>query len=300
MKEGAHFLEDTVVNSAAWMLRRLEEVRIPADTVEPIREKDGIALYRICSTGARYVVKCFAREADRREIANYGRLAALGIPTIDVIASTADMIVLEDLAYSETYRPGVAADLDDSTVAARLAGWYRLLHDRGRAYVRRFGQSMYDEADAITREGILAAAQKTGTWDAPVWRVLLDRLDDVLLQIRAVERTLAYNDFYYTNLAVARDGSEALMFDYNFLGKGYVLADLRNVTSSLSSEAAAAFLAAYGAYDAAEERVDAVAAPLTTLIFAARRDPLPLWAGESAGRVRSGALLRAVYDLLGV
>ena len=35
-------------------------------------------------------------------------------------------------------------------------------------------------------------------------------------------RTLTYNDFYYTNMMVAKDKSSALMFDYNLLGKGYV------------------------------------------------------------------------------
>ena len=37
--------------------------------------------------------------------------------------------------------------------------------------------------------------------------------------------TLTYNDFYYTNLAVLKDGTSAIMFDYNLLGKGYAYAD---------------------------------------------------------------------------
>ena len=75
-------------------------------------------------------------------------------------------------------------------------------------------------------------------------------------------------------MAVAKDGSAALMFDYNLLGKGYAYADIRNVLSSLSDEAQLAFLDEYGAFDL----LDDVVSPFVTLYFACKRDVFPSWA----------------------
>jgi hypothetical protein len=81
----------------------------------------------------------------------------------------------------------------------------------------------------------------------------------------SLSRTLTYNDFYYTNLAVRKDGTAALMFDYNLLGKGYVYSDIRNVCSSLGDEAQAAFLAEYGEVDRCEITIDDVVSPIAAL-----------------------------------
>ena len=53
--------------------------------------------------------------------------------------------------------------------------------------------------------------------DSEGLRVLTDRFGELRKRMDAAPRTLAYNDFYYTNLAVKKDASEALMFDYNLL-----------------------------------------------------------------------------------
>ena len=68
------------------------------------------------------------------------------------------------------------------------------------------------------------------------------------------------------------------MFDYNLLGKGYAYADVRNVMSSLSKEAGAAFLEAYGAVDPLEQALDDVVSVVTSLFFACQREPFPRWA----------------------
>lgn len=91
-------------------------------------------------------------------------------------------------------------------------------------------------------------------------------------------RTLTYNDFYYTNMMVAKDKSSALMFDYNLLGKGYVYTDLRNVMSSLSAEAGNAFLEEYGGYDSAEAALDGVVSVVVALYQTCQRETFPSWA----------------------
>ena len=88
------------------------------------------------------------------------------------------------------------------------------------------------------------------------------------------------------------------MFDYNLLGKGYVLSDLRNVTYHMNEAAANAFLTAYGSYNKDEILIDRVASTLTTLIFACRREEWPEWADEPLDRVCSGKLLQDIEHLL--
>ena len=119
------------------------------------------------------------------------------------------------------------------------------------------GEGLYDENDALTAENIEAVRARTG--ELPVWRLIEANWGRIRAAIDGARRTLTYNDFYYTNLAVARDGSSALMFDYGLLGKGYAYADIRNVLSSLSPAAGEAFLAGYGPFDAREEQIDGVA-----------------------------------------
>ena len=205
-------------------------------------------------------------------------MASLDIPTIGVIASTDSALLLEDIDYSPTYRLGIKEDMSDPEVARRVAVWYRQLHSQGYDYVCRHGEPMYDEADFFTTENIACIKEKTGTQDTLAW-VLLEQnfsaIDDLLLKVR---RTLTYNDFYYTNMVVAKDKSSALMFDYNLLGKGYAYTDVRNVLSSLSEEAGKAFLNEYGTFDPIEKALDDVVSVVVTLYLACQRDEFPWWA----------------------
>ena len=99
-------------------------------------------------------------------------------------------------------------------------------------------------------------------------------------KIKNLPRVLTYNDFYYTNLIVAKDKSSAFMFDYNLLGKGYVYSDIRNVCYSLGENAKRTFLEAYGEFDKSEIIVDDVASVLVTLYHACQRKHFPDWANS--------------------
>ncbi|AZQ76682.1 hypothetical protein EJ997_04335 [Flaviflexus ciconiae] len=59
-------------------------------------------------------------------------LGQLGVPTINVLATTERDLLLEDVAASEEWRLGVEADLADTDVATSLATWYPSLHEAGR------------------------------------------------------------------------------------------------------------------------------------------------------------------------
>jgi len=280
--------------------KTLQLLGIIPDLVQMLREKDGIAVYRVCAGGTWYILKTYANEADRREIKNYQYLNVLGVQTLDTFGKTEDALLMEDVAHSETLRLAEQGDMNDPAVAARLAAWYKYLHEYGKSFVAAHGQGMYDETDCITPEAMEAVARQTGTQGNPAWALFANHFDTISRMVQSIERTLTYNDFYYTNMIVARDKSSAFMFDYNLLGKGYVYADLRNVTSSLGRDAGEAFLSAYGKFDPVEKAFDAVSSILTTLHIACQRTAFPAWAQEELEKVKNGTLEQAIRRLIGL
>ena len=261
-----------------YLHQELKKLNITWQNVTVLQDKDGVTVARVTCGGESYVLKCFQNAEFRREIQNYQILSSLGVPTIDVIASTDAALLLEDIDRSPIYRLGLAEDLSSLEVARRIAVWYRQLHSLGESYVLHYGEGLYDEADFFTLENMALIQEKTGTQTMPAWAQLKAQYEEILSLLHRVKRTLTYNDFYYTNLIVEKDASSALMFDYNLLGKGYAYGDVRNVLSSLSKEAGAAFLEAYGAVDPLEQALDDVVSVVTSLFFACQREPFPRWA----------------------
>lgn len=243
-----------------------------------------------------YVLKHFEKPEFRREIEYYRILQRLSVPTIPVIACTKEAILLEDLEAEGAYRLAVPDDLKDERVLRNVARWYRLLHEKGRKCSAQTG--LYSELDFLTRENFHLIGQKTGTAEEPVWHFLDEYYGDLLQKLNEIPKTLTYNDFYYTNLAVARDERSALMFDYNFLGKGMAASDVRNVTYGLSERAKAVFLKEYGSVSREEIRLDQVTSTLTALYTACLREDLPCWAEKELERVKNGSLLTSAQALL--
>ena len=256
----------------------LNKLGIVCDSFSILQDKDGVTVARIVSGEKSYVVKCFQKDEHKRELENYRLLASLSIPTIRVIASTDSALLLEDIDRSISYRLGIEEDMSDPVVTRQIAAWYRQLHSQGYSYVCQHGESMYDEADFFTLENIASIKNKTETQDAPAWLLLEQNYTTISDLLRKARRTITYNDFYYTNMVVAKDKSSALMFDYNLLGKGYAYTDVRNVLSSLSEEAGKAFLDEYGMFDPVEKALDDVVSVVVTLYLACLRDEFPWWA----------------------
>lgn len=203
-------------------------------------------MYRVESEAKHYVLKVFEYPEDRREIENYTMLNSLSIPTLPMLRHTACAFLLPDVESSPEYHLGCEGDLSDVQVASAVAKWYKGLHDKGRSYIHRNNPELYDETDKITMSNLDMVAHKTNTAENALWPIIRERFEEIRCRIDGLPRTLTYNDFYWTNLVVARDQSSAMMLDFNLLGKGYAYGDIRNVLSSLSAEAANAFLREYG------------------------------------------------------
>lgn len=275
----------------------LNKLDMDWENISILQDKDGVIVARILNGKKSYVVKYFQKEEHKREMENYRLLSSLGIPTIRVIASTDSALLLEDIDRSSTYRLGIEEDMYAPEVARRIAVWYKQLHRLGYDYVRRHGESMYDEANFFTVESIACIMEKTGTPDAPAWLLLEQNYTAINDLLQKARRTLTYNDFYYTNMVVAKDNSSALMFDYNLLGKGYAYSDVRNVLSSLSEEAGKAFLDEYGAFDPAEKALDDVVSVVVTLFLACQRDEFPWWAQALLDKINT-AFIEKIQRLL--
>lgn len=245
---------------------------------ELLQHKDGVLTERIRTGEGTAIRKTFENPDSTREITNYRLLSRLNVPTLQVLSHASNSITLEDIAASDHWRLGTPADLSDPKIAAAIARWYQKLHQSGRGEAT---EEMYDESDLFTRENLQILPQFTKTPSHPVWDILESHFDAIRSIADRLPKTITYNDFYWTNLTVSQDGREALMFDYNLMGKGYAYSDIRNVTVSLSPDAAAAFLNEYGPADPLERAVDDILSPIITLILASRRDTFPSWAQAS-------------------
>ena len=260
--------------------QELKKLNIPYSKIDLIQNKDGVIVARVQSGEELYIIKYFRDEDFKREIKNYQLLDTLNIPTVKVFGFTDSAILMEDISQSDTFRLATKEDLYDVEIASKIAEWYKLLHANSEIFVKENIAELYNETDFITRENIEFIKSKTGTQNLNVWKLINDNFDIVVSKIRDLPRVLTYNDFYYTNLIIAKDKSSAFMFDYNLLGKGYVYSDIRNVCYSLGENAKDAFIEAYGEFDKSQIVVDDVASVLITLYHACQRKTFPTWANS--------------------
>ena len=275
----------------------LDKMGIKSDKFEEIRCKDEIYLFRIYKKDHSYVLKYFSTPEGIREIRYYELLQKAGVPTLEILGRTERAILMEDMLTSPHWRLGTAVDLCDPSFASNLAQWYRTLHKAGKMILNAQTE-WYSEYGLLTPENLWMAMVKTNTAEQKLWPYLIEHLPELHKRIRNLDSTVNYNDFYYTNLAVSRDGKEAMMFDYNCMGKGYAAADIRNVCWSLSNQAARAFRESYGNVSEYEYRVDDVVSVLTTLVMAAKRSEIPNWADGALTSLKSGKLEDDIRNLL--
>lgn len=269
---------------------QLEKMNINFNQIINLHSKDGVYLYKIQSFDKRYIFKYFENIEFRREINNYLILQKLDVLTIPLIAYTDEAILMEDISFSDDMRLAVKEDMNNPDICQSLGKWYKNLHKKGKDYVKLYGRNMYMEADCITYENINTIKEKTNTVDNPVWQYIDENLDFLKELIDNTEKTLAYNDFYYTNMAVSKQHG-AFMFDYNLLGKGYVASDIKNVTVQLSEEGKNAFLESYGQYNKKEELLHEIVGTLVGLHFACNKEVFPKWGYEELELVNKGVLL---------
>ena len=267
--------------------QELKSLNVSFSNIELIQSKDGVIIAGVQTDEKSYIIKYFQNEDFKREIKNYQFLKVLNIPTVNVIGFTDSAILMEDISQSDTFRLGIKEDLNDVVIALKIAEWYKILHTGSKDFVLEYSTELYDESDFITKENIEFIKEKTGTQNLPVWKLIDDNFDIIVSKINSIPRVLTYNDFYYTNLIVAKDKTSAFMFDYNMLGKGYVYSDIRNVCSSLGEEAKKAFVESYGDFDKSETIVDDVASVLVTLYHACQRKKFPSWANYTLSELKT-------------
>lgn len=285
--DGAMYYNNLMNND--FVSEQLALMGISGARYDILRSKDGVTVVRVYTEDGARILKCFEDIPSRREISNYRLLRESGIPTLHIYEETEAALLMEDMEGQSGYRLAEEADMADTDVARKLAAWYRKLHEAGFAYVRAHGEGMYSETELFCEENIAEVRRRSGAQGLPVWRLIEENYERIRDIIRSTPMTLTYNDFYYTNMAVARDGSSAIMFDYNLLGKGHVYSDMRNVLSSLSEEAGRAFTDAYGPYDAnVEKLIDDAISPIVTLHLAYGRREFPGWARESLEHLKNG------------
>lgn len=263
--------------------QELKKLNVSNSNITIIQSKDGVIVARVQVNATSYIIKYFQKDEHKREIINYKILKSLSIPTINLLGSTDSSILMEDISQSDIFRLAEKEDLDDVVVASQIAEWYKLLHTSSK----NFDTEIYDETDLITKENIEFIKKKTGTQSLPIWKIIDDNFDIIISKIKALPRVLTYNDFYYTNLIIAKDKSSAFMFDYNLLGKGYVYSDIRNVCSSLGENAKKAFIETYGEFDKSEIIVDDVTSVLVTLYYACQRKTFPSWANYALNELKN-------------
>lgn len=248
-------------------------------TLEEISNKDGILVYRVKGQELSKILKVFKNKIYKREISNYKILMELGIQTIPVYSFTESSILMEDIEFSDKYRLAVKEEMSDPKVMVPLAKWYQELHRKGEMYLKNNKIKLYSEYDSITRESVMFLKDKITIKNEEMWNILISEIDK-LHEFCKKRRTITYNDFYFVNMIVARDYSEAFMFDYNMLGEGLRASDILNVTSS-AKKYGEKFIELYGEIDSAETTVNNILAHIFALLEGFKREKFPHWAEDS-------------------
>lgn len=272
----------------------LKKYQIQNSINKIISNKEGIIVARIISSTERYIIKLINNDIYLREIENYTLLNKLGIQTATVIYSSNRSILLEDIESSFHFRLAKKNDMDKPNVIRAIASWYRELHSKGEEYfTNNNDKCLYSETNQINEDAVKLIKKKSGYNNSKFWEKLLYILPVIKEQCQKY-KTITYNDFHYTNLAVSKNEKRAFMFDYNLLGEGLAYSDVRNVTYDLSDNMKKVFLDTYGETDIRQELIDNVISPVFTLSVAYKRTIFPMWGQNELDALLTGKVENAL------
>ena len=272
---------------------------------DTLSERHGHRIWRICLRDGAYVLKWFPDpERALTEVAGYRLLRDLGMPTLPVYGMNSQAILMEDLGRSATWRSASEGDVGIEEIGRAVGGWYLNFHDNGSRFLSDTQQRpgfLTRESDCLNAAGVFHLGDLLGLADRSVWRLAAEHIDLLKAAEAAMDLTLNYNDFHWTNLALSRSSSgpiQAIVFDYHLIGIGMRYSDYRNVMGSLDGRARDAFRHTYGNTDPREEVIDRPLSTLHALITATRRTRFPNWAASSRDRAADGSLERDLREAI--
>lgn len=101
------------------------------ERIDTLSEQPGHMVWRVVTADRPYVLKWVPGPAGRAETETYRHLQGLDLPTAQFCGSTAEALLLEDLASSDGWPVAEAHDLSRPQVARAIARWYGTFHDAG-------------------------------------------------------------------------------------------------------------------------------------------------------------------------
>lgn len=246
-----------------------------------------------CRQGS-YILKWFDSPCDNKEIQVYSLLEKYEVDTLRVYERTERALLLEDLNSSEYWRLADQFDIGESETGTAIANWYLKLHQVGQSAIRALSGPkafLHPWVNIISRNSLIFAADVFDLKGQRIWDLVLGSSEILKKKYRKLPQTFNYNDFAAENLALSRSKDHplrAVIFDYDQFATGLVYSDIRNVISSLSGEAAAAFEITYGPVVEEERILDQPLAILHGLIIASRRENKPAWVEPLLESISSG------------
>lgn len=232
------------------------------EVVATLSEEHGHRVWRVVVQGEYRVLKWLPEtNPSRREIEGYLLLGDLGVPTLPLHGHANQALLLPDLTHDSDWRLASEEDVSRADVGEAVGVWYSQFHGAGEQMIAeaRTPDWLRGETEDVTPESILQTAGLLELESEPVWTAAAECVELLKAAAAHLSKTLNYNDFHWTNLAVSREakpGLRAVVFDYDLLGTGMRYSDYRNVTGSLSGAAVAAFAATYGEVDPREQVLD--------------------------------------------
>lgn len=278
------------------LVSELKRMNIIPSSIEFIRNKDGVHTYGVSENERHYFLKYFEKLEFRREITNYKILRDLNIPTISLVGFTDSSLLLEDINYSK-YRLCTEEDLQNNLIIKLISKWYKKLHINGLNYSHK--NNLYSELDLFSKENLKFILDNNDIEQIPILEVISNKYDFFKNHINSLETTLTYNDFHYSNIAIARDMSSVIIFDYNFLGRGCISSDISNVLWQLkNNELKQIFLDEYGEINQSERVIIDIVNPIISLFIAYKKSNFPSWGNQLIETLNSDNYFKMVNDFL--
>ena len=246
-------------------------------------------VFRFRSENGSYILKHYRSSDSKRELEWYKLLQELGVKTLRPIAVGPESAVFPDLSRDQDYRIGVIDDWSDPLVASSLASWLKEFHRRGYAYPSIATLSAFNEHDYITPKNVRRMLRKHCPQDES-GKSFVDALDGILGYYHTLPRTLMYRDFYYENLVIRNDRSEAFVYDFDVSGTDIAESDIAHVETYLSDNALVAFMEEYGPVDELHLEIGRLFLALFKIMYALDERTVPPWAKVYVDRLVNGSL----------